>query len=148
MLIIDNMTLADTSGVFLVEEECFTKPWSCQSFVNELENKNAVTLIAIENHEVVGFINAHFILNEGYINNIGVTFKSRRAGVADMLLKKLIQLAEKKALDFLTLEVRKSNEAAIELYTKNGFTKVGERRNFYDEPNEDAILMTLSFSIK
>lgn len=148
MLIIDNMTLADTSGVFLVEEECFTKPWSYQSFVNELENKNAVTLIAIENHEVVGFINAHFILNEGYINNIGVTFKSRRAGVADMLLKKLIQLAEKKALDFLTLEVRKSNEAAIELYTKNGFTKVGERRNFYDEPNEDAILMTLSFSIK
>lgn len=146
MVLIDKMTSEDISGVFIVEEECFSKPWSYQAFADELKNENSVSFVAIDEHEVVGFINSHFILDEGYINNVAVTLTHRRKGVADLLIKKLIKEAKEKKLSFLTLEVRVSNEAAIELYTKNGFIKVGERKNFYEAPIEDAILMTLEFN--
>ncbi len=147
MLLIDNMTLEDVSGVTIVEEECFSQPWSYQAFLSELENDKAVTYIAIEDYEIVGFINAHFVLNEGYINNIAVTLTHRRKHTADMLIEKLVSLAIDKKLAFLTLEVRQSNEAAINLYKKHGFLEVGIRKDFYDQPKEDAILMTRKFDI-
>ena len=143
-LLIDHMTVEDVSGVTVIEEECFPEqPWSYQAFLSELENPNAITLIAIAEHEVVGFINAHFIQGEGYINNIAVTFTHRREHIADMLIKKLYQNAKQQNLKFLTLEVRVTNTPAIELYTKHDFTRVGTRKNFYDKPQEDATLMTL-----
>ncbi|MFZ2538622.1 MAG: ribosomal protein S18-alanine N-acetyltransferase [Oscillospiraceae bacterium] len=147
MLLIDNMTLEDVSGVTIVEEECFAQPWSFQAFLSELENDKAVTYIAIEDYEVVGFINAHFVLNEGYVNNIAVTLTHRRKHIASMLIEKLVSFAIDKKLAFLTLEVRKSNETAIKLYEKHGFLEVGMRKDFYDQPQEDAILMTRKFDI-
>lgn len=144
-ILIDHMTLEDVSGVAVIEEECFTKPWSYQAFLSELSNTNAVTFVAIIEQEVVGFINAHFTLDEGYINNIAVTLTHRRKNIADMLIEKVISHGQSKELKFLTLEVRISNIPAIALYKKHGFVEVGMRKNFYEEPIEDAILMTRKF---
>lgn len=144
-IIIDKMTSEDVSGVTIIEKECFTNPWSYDAFLSELENDKAITFVAIADHVVVGFINGRVMLDEGYINNVAVTKNYRRKNIADMLINKLIEFAKQKKLAFLTLEVRKSNQAGIELYKKHGFCEVGMRKNFYNKPSEDALLMTLNF---
>lgn len=144
MLIIDDMTAEDISGVCLVEEECFTQPWSYNAFLSELQNDTAVTLIAIDEKEVVGFVNARFLLGEGSINNIAVTARERRRHVGDSLMKALLSRASSTGILTLTLEVRASNKGAISFYRSYGFTEVGRRKSFYEQPLEDALLMTLT----
>ena len=71
--------------------------------------------------------------------------KHRKAGVGTLLVKRLLSLARKKGLSFVTLEVRASNEKAISLYEKCGFKPEGRRKSFYTDPKEDAIIMTRRF---
>jgi ribosomal-protein-alanine N-acetyltransferase len=85
------------------------------------------------------------VAGEGYINNIAVRQEYRKQGVASALLEVFIRFAKAQGLDFLTLELRVSNEAAKRLYMKHGFAQVGRRKDYYDDPTEDAILMTRSF---
>ena len=66
----------------------------------------------------------------------------RRKGIAEKLIRTLVDFCENEGMDFVTLEVRRSNEAAKKLYSKMGFEEVGERKDFYENPREDAILMT------
>lgn len=141
-LLIDDMQKEDISGVCMLEEECFSQPWSYNAFLSEYENENAVTLVAIEDMEIIGFVNAHFLLDNMDINNIAVTYKKRQQNVASMLLDELIKRAKQKKIDTITLEVRQSNQAAINLYEKFGFKKVGHRKDFYQSPKEDAFIMT------
>ena len=86
-----------------------------------------------------------YVLDEGYINNIAVSPSYRRRGVASALMDRLIDSARGLSLAFLTLEVRCGNHAAISLYEKYGFERVGLRRGYYEKPREDALLMTLFF---
>lgn len=144
MIELFDMEAQDVSGVFLIEEECFSEPWSYSAFLQELENPNAVTVIAIESKEVIGFINARFLLGEGSINNIAVTRRARGKGTGSQLLKAVIDRARQKGIIKLDLEVRQSNAAALALYSKHGFVEVGKRKGFYSKPTEDAILMTLT----
>ncbi|MCX7657657.1 MAG: ribosomal protein S18-alanine N-acetyltransferase [Oscillospiraceae bacterium] len=125
-----------------IEAECFSQPWSREAFLKELENPDAISLAAVSD-TVCGFINAHKILDEVYINNIAVKNGYRRLGIGSALLDKLEKYAGKVSL--ITLEVRKSNFPAISLYEKHGYQKVGERKNFYSFPTEDAVLMTKYF---
>ena len=85
---------------------------------------------------------AQILLDEGYITNVAVASKFRRCGIAQNLLKKIIAFAQSQRLSFISLEVRVSNAAAISLYEKFGFEKVGLRRNFYTLPQENAVIMT------
>lgn len=144
MLEIDDMTKEDASGVFLVAEECFTLPWSYKAFVEEADNKNAITLIALEDKEIIGFINARFLLGEMNINNIAVTKNSRRKGTGEALLQTLLIRARNEGVLEVMLEVRTSNESAISFYKKHGFIENGVRKNFYEQPREDALLMSMS----
>ncbi len=125
-----------------IEAECFSQPWSKEAFLNELENPAAISLAAVSD-TVCGFVNAHKILDEVYINNIAVKSGYRRLGIASALLCELEKYAGK--ISLITLEVRKSNLVAISLYEKHGYQKVGERKNFYSFPAEDAVLMTKYF---
>ena len=137
------MTIETVDGVFKIERACFSEPWSVNAFIDELKNPDAITLAALDN-EVVGFINARKILDEVYINNVAVSENFRRQHIAEQLLISL----ENKVKDnssFITLEVRKSNIPAQSLYEKLGYEVVGERKNFYQQPTENAILMTKSF---
>ena len=80
--------------------------------------------------------------DEGYITNVAVDPSRRRQGVAAQLLRVFDDFARANRLAFLTLEVRPSNQAAIALYQGFGFTEAGRRRNYYDLPKEDALILT------
>lgn len=139
------MVAADTEGVAAIEKQCFSTPWSQQVLDMELQNKCAVFFVAEENGSLLGHIGMHAVMDEGYIANVAVARNHRRQGVATALLNRLIQSAEEKRLGFLTLEVRESNVPAISFYQKSGFAPVGRRKNFYSNPEEDALLMTRFF---
>ncbi len=130
--------------VFLsaLEQECFSEPWSRQSFLESFAN-GTVFLLFTEGEKVLGYAGIQTVLDEGYITNIAVTADARRRGVGKALIDGLKAVAEEKALSFITLEVRKSNIPAISLYEKTGFKNTGIRKNFYSAPAEDAIIMTL-----
>lgn len=126
-----------------IEKQCFGAPWSEDGLREELENPTACFLVAQdENCTICGYIGCHFILDEGYITNVAVAKQERRRGTAKALVSALLAQAREKKLQFVTLEARVSNVAAIALYEQAGFTPVGKRKNYYAAPREDALLMT------
>ena len=129
------------------EIECisFSLPWSMDAFKSELTNPYARYFVAVAEGVVAGYIGCHFLLGEGYITNVAVAPPYRRMGIGEALIRELIAYCEKENGDFVTLEVRRSNSSAISLYEKMGFRAVGERKKYYSEPVEDALLMTLFF---
>lgn len=130
-------------AVARLEQCCFSVPWSKISLEEELIKENSKFLVAVdENQQVLGYIGLNFVLDEGYITNIAVMPEFRGLGVAKKLLEKIIDFGVSKNLTFISLEVRKSNIAAISLYQKFDFLPVGERKNFYSAPIENALIMT------
>ena len=95
-----------------------------------------------DGEHVIGYVGMMTVLDEGYISNVAVSPEHRRRGIADMLLSYLHAEAEKLALSFVSLEVRASNTPAISLYAKHGYIEEGRRKNYYQKPREDAIIMT------
>ena len=145
-LIFERMTEQHISRVAELEKQCFSTPWSETALSEELSNKFARFFVALLNGEIVGYIGAHNILGEVYITNVAVFPEYRKNGFGEALIKKLIETVKKENADFITLEVRKSNTSEINLYEKCGFNAVGKRKNFYEKPCEDAILMTKNFN--
>ncbi|MEG1658638.1 MAG: ribosomal protein S18-alanine N-acetyltransferase, partial [Oscillibacter sp.] len=129
-----------------VERLCFSTPWSRAMLAEELDNACAAFLTALDDTDrVVGYAGLQVVLDEGYIANVAVRPDCRRQGVAGKLLQVFLDFAAAHQLAFLTLEVRASNYAAIALYGSRGFRSVGRRKNYYEHPQEDAILMTREF---
>lgn len=134
----------DISAIARLEKICFSDPWSENAI---LESMTAGThfFVAKIKGETVGYIGISAIAGEGYITNVAVDPNFRRMGIASYLLNRVLSLADQKALEFVSLEVRKSNTGAITLYDKHLFVAEGMRKNFYDNPREDAIIMTRRF---
>ena len=88
---------------------------------------------------------AQILLDEGYITNVAVRPECRRQGIAGKLLQVFLDFAQGNHLAFLTLEVRASNYDAIALYGSRGFRGEGRRKNYYDLPKEDALILTRRF---
>ena len=127
-----------------LEKACFSTPWS-EITIKDAFQKGTNFFLALQNGEVLGYLGISVILDEGYITNVAVFPNARKKGVATKLLDYLFDFAKKKALSFVTLEVRESNIPAISLYKKFGFENVATRKNFYDNPKENAIIMTKRF---
>lgn len=142
---IEKMTKVHLEAVYIIETECFSHPWSRESLESEIGNKTSHFLVAIENDEVLGYIGMSIVIDEGYIFNVAVKENSRKKGVATALINELVTYGKKNNFSFITLEVRESNEPARSLYSKFGFIKVGERKDYYTDPKENAILMTKYF---
>ncbi len=142
------MTSAHLDEVADLERICFSTPWSRNMLAEELDNACSAFLVALdpEDGSVVGYAGLLVIADEGYITNVAVRPESRRGGVAGQLLDVFLNFAEANKLAFLTLEVRESNYAAIALYGSRGFRGAGRRRNYYEHPKEDAIIMTKEFA--
>ncbi len=138
--IIRYMTEEDVQGVAEVEKECFASPWSEKSLSEELENGNAYFFVADINGEIAGYMGTISVFGECSVTNIAVKEKHRNKGLASALLQRAILNSVYMDDEFITLEVRKSNTAAISLYEKFGFQKMGERKNFYRLPTEDAYI--------
>ncbi len=129
-----------------LEKLCFSEPWSENALSEEIDNPTAYFVTAIEGDEVLGYGGMHTVLGESYIDNIAVFPEYRGRGVGRAVTQALVEKAKENAGVFITLEVRASNTPAITLYGSLGFETVGVRKRFYTEPEEDAVLMTLSFS--
>ena len=127
-----------------LERMCFSRPWSKKMQAEELDNQCAAFLVAVEpeTEKAVGYAGLLVVADEGYITNVAVDPSCRRQGVAAQLLQVFDNFAKGNHLAFLTLEVRPSNAAAIALYEGFGFREVGRRRNYYDLPKEDALILT------
>lgn len=140
------MTKERLPAVAALEQVCFpADPWSVELFQAALDNPNTSILLAEgEDGALLGYAVLSVILDEGNLDNIAVAPEARRRGVADALLSALTGFG-REHLAALLLEVRASNVAAIALYKKHGFAAVGRRKNYYEAPREDAILMTLTF---
>ena len=129
-----------------LERICFSTPWSRNMLAEELENACSAFLVAEDDTgKVAGYAGLQVILDEGYITNVAVRPECRRNGIAGKLLQVFLDFGQANHLAFLTLEVRASNYDAIALYGSRGFRSVGRRKNYYEHPKEDAIIMTREF---
>jgi ribosomal-protein-alanine N-acetyltransferase len=145
-LIISEMSEGHLEALAQLEKLCFSNPWSYGSLYEELQNPAAAFFTAELGGRPVGYAGMTYVLDEGYIANVAVHPDFRRRGVATALLKKLYDFALEKGLAMLTLEVRASNLDAIKIYENAGFVRAGVRRGFYENPREDALIMTKFFN--
>ena len=128
-----------------LEQACFSSPWTENMLADALFDTQASFIVAEdEEGNVLGYAGLHVIVDEGYIDNVAVEPDARRHGVASALLDVFCRFGQAH-LSFLTLEVRASNAPAIALYRKHGFQEAGRRKNYYQQPREDAIIMTREF---
>lgn len=141
MPIISPMNKNDLDEVCEIENQCFSMPWSKRSFEEALDNRNACYLTARLDGRIVGYCGAYRILDEADINQIAVADAYRRKGIGRAVLGALLQQLEEEGITAVTLEVRSSNAPAVGLYEAMGFATEGVRRNFYEKPTEDALIM-------
>ena len=137
--------LPDVPGLAALEKACFADPLLEDAVARQIADPMRVFLLAEENGALSGAADFQFVLDEGYIGNVAVFDSCRRRGVGYALMEALLREAREKKLAFLTLEVRQSNIPARALYEKCGFSVAGQRKNYYEKPVEDAIIMTRFF---
>ena len=134
----------DLVKILRIEKECFTDPWSINVFRGAMsEPHTSVFVLLDETEEVAGYSVSDVVLDEGALDNLAVTAEKRGQGAGAMLLQNVLEDARNKGVKRFFLEVRKSNEKALKLYEKAGFTRLSVRKAYYQDPVEDAIVMEL-----
>ena len=141
-LLIRDVCPEDLDRIEELEKSCFSVPWTRSMLEGQLPDGMHVFLAAEEENCVLGYVGMTTVLDEGYISNVAVSPEARRRGIGRALIEELLRRAEARDLSFVTLEVRESNSPAIALYSGFNFQRVGLRKNYYDAPRENAILMT------
>ena len=140
---------SDIGAVKKLEIDCHLSSWAEQDYLKEFGRPDSIFYVMTFKSEVIGFILARLIMfqmelsieTEIEIYNIAVENSFRRRKVGATLLEKLFETGFQKNADRIFLEVRKSNTEALDFYKKNSFKVTGERKNFYRNPSEDAVLM-------
>lgn len=139
---IRRMTAADVDAVTALEASVFPRPWSRADFLREMEqNVVARYLVLTADGAIVGYAGAWIILDECHITNIALAAEHRGCGQGRKLMTALLQLLSNLGGAYATLEVRKSNTVAQNLYTSLGFIRLGVRKRYYEDNDEDALLM-------
>ena len=139
MSIIRSMRAEDAAKVASLEAEIFSQPWSENAFLDSLRLPDTIFLVA--EGVIQGYIGMYLAVDEGEITNVAVDPACRRRGIGEGLLTEMKKRATDHKIARIVLEVRVSNEGAIRLYEKQGFSSVGIRRGFYEFPREDARIM-------
>ena len=143
------METKDIDEVARIERMCFSSPWSEEAFRREVtENEMAIYIVVEVDGTVRGYGGMWAVLNEGHITNIAVHPDFRRIHIGSSLIIGLFDGAERNNLDCLTLEVRESNIAAQKMYKRFGFKPEGIRKGYYQDNNENAIIMWTYFNNK
>ena len=127
-----------------IERECFSDPWGLVTLTSEIENTDRLYIVACDNGKLVGYAGMASVLDEGHIHNVAIAPAYRKMGIARTLVSELLTCAKESSLRSILLEVRASNEAALALYRSFGFEISGLRKRYYQNPVEDALLMTLN----
>lgn len=143
-LLIRNLEKSDIDQIIKIEELAFGEfHWSRESFYSEVENELGNYFVAIEEktNVLVGYCGFWAIIDEAHITTLAVHPDFRRKKIGEVLLQQMIKTAYEKKLKWFTLEVRMSNLSAISLYKKYGFESLGLREKYYQDNNEDAVIM-------
>ncbi len=146
-IMIRTMQPEDLAAVCAIEKENFSLPWSEKSFLESMERNDTVFLTAFLENEVAGYVGCYCIDGTGEITNVAVKSDCRRKGIGSLLLEKLFTEGALLDTQEYFLEVRESNEAAIALYSRQGFVCEGIRKNFYEKPLENAVIMWNHFPL-
>ena len=162
-MLVRRMTIEDIDAVVQIEQECFSQPWSAQSFMESLTREDTIFLVCealsdestlcqegqehlpeavLENTSVIaGYMGLYLSFDEASITNVAVSPSYRKRGIGETLVSNAKQDALESGVSQMLLEVRVSNEAAISLYKKMNFEELGIRKRFYEHPVEDAYIM-------
>jgi len=135
------MTVSDLPDVLLIEHTAFPTPWTENMFKEDLLSSLCFDMVATWSGQIVGYIDFALIIDEIHLRNVAVHAGYRNRGVAAMLLDEMMRIAGAKGAKWCTLEVRRSNVAAIKLYEKYGFEIRGVRPLYYRDTGEDALIM-------
>jgi ribosomal-protein-alanine N-acetyltransferase len=143
--LIEAMKVGDLDAVMEIERVSFRSPWSRQVFLEEMARDWAHVDVVREasTRRVVAFGNYWLVADEVHILNLATHPQARRGGHASRMLAHMIDFARRELCRYVTLEVRRSNAAALRLYRRFAFRAVGVRPNYYAEDQEDAIVMLL-----
>jgi [ribosomal protein S18]-alanine N-acetyltransferase len=137
----------DVEEVVSLEASSFLHPWPRKEVLYELhENPCALVYVAEEKGTIVGYIDFMITFDSATISRLAVAALTRKKGVGTLLLTRLLEICcaqKEEPVEWVTLEVRRSNEAALALYKKNGFREVTVKKGYYDD-GEDAIYMIRS----
>ncbi len=143
MFTLRKMRQLDILQVHKIETATFPTPWSIESFFSELEEKKySLCMVVTLDNKVVAFIITWILFDEAHIANLAVSKKFRHRGIASWIISQFIEICKTQNVEYIHLEVRKSNQHAIKLYEKSGFVTTGTRPNYYEAENEDALLMS------
>ncbi len=143
-MIIRPMLINDIDAVYEIECQSFSIPWSKEALTQELSEPSARCYVAELEACIAAYAGVRMVMEEGEVTNIAVAQHYRGNGIGRRLLQHLLDEAKKSKLRNIFLEVRKSNEAAMALYVSCGFQQIGLRKNYYQKPAEDAVLMACS----
>ena len=140
---ISKMCAEDIEKVVEIEAEAYGEHhWSKSSFYDEMQNNLAKYYVAkTANGDLVGYAGTWHIIDEAHITTIAVKKSHLRQHIGEAIIVKIIEDCYSVGIKYLTLEVRVSNEPAIALYTKYGFNSLGTRKGYYQDNNEDALIM-------
>jgi ribosomal-protein-alanine N-acetyltransferase len=144
MWLVEPLTSPDELDALLeIEHASFTNPWTREMYVAELENEGVSFFYVARNEgrAIVGFCSFWRLLDELHINNLAVRPDLRREGVASALLSRVLADGTELGARRATLEVRRSNAAALQLYQRFAFSIAGVRRGYYTHPDEDALIL-------
>jgi ribosomal-protein-alanine N-acetyltransferase len=136
---------AEIDEVLAIEHASFTNPWTREMYLAELENTGVSRCFLARDAEgrAVGFCSVWRVLDELHINNLAVLPDFRRSGVATVLLTRVLKEGAADGAQRASLEVRRSNDAARQLYERFGFSVAAVRRSYYSKPVEDALVLWL-----
>lgn len=141
MIKIREMQLDDLEQVMTIEEANFSVPWTETGFFTFLLREDTLFLVAEEGEKILGYCGVVTVQDEGDITNVAVEKNSQNQGIGKKLLEEMFQRTQKAGVCRLFLEVRAGNAAAHHLYEKMGFVQMGIRKNYYEQPVEDGVVM-------
>lgn len=129
-------------GIMAIERQVYPRPWSPSLFVSEMTTgRNRAYLVALDGRSVVGYAGLISYGDEAHVTTIAVDPEYQRLKIGTRLLFELVQEGLEMGARAVSLEVRVTNWGAQRLYGRFGFRPVGVRKNYYQETNEDALVM-------
>ena len=140
-IIIRKMIADDSEEVAALESKIFSMPWKRDDFWRMAENKNAAYIVGVLDDKIIAYAGAWLAFSDAEVMNIAVDENFRGNGFGKKIFAALIKICIERGATAITLEVRASNIAAIKLYESFGLKSVGVRKNYYDNPTEDALIM-------
>jgi ribosomal-protein-alanine N-acetyltransferase len=134
-------TVDDLAAIASLEEVCYADPWPVTAFQTLPGNPQVYFTLAERDEDLLGYVVAWYVLDEGELANLAIAPSVRRQGLGQVLLDAMLADAARRSVGEVYLEVRESNVAARKLYSTNRFVEVGRRTGYYRSPVEDALIL-------